>query len=74
MNSCRVPANRENLFSIQTNFDSVIIGAKIPTSSMIVDSSNRNIMTMFIFGYLDARFDDILICLIKLRLRFRDGY
>ena len=72
--NCSVPAKSEKLFSIQTNLDKVIIGAKIPTISMIVDNSNRNMMAMLIFGYLEARFDDILIRQIKPRLKLRDGY
>ena len=53
--SWRVPANRENLLSIQTNFDSVIIGAKIPINKNTVDNDSSDLISMSFFGWRDAR-------------------
>lgn len=57
----KVPANREKLLSIQTNFDNVIIGAKIPPNKSIADNNSKDMMIMFFLGCLDARFDVIKI-------------
>jgi hypothetical protein len=61
--SWRVPAKSENLLSIQTNFDSVIIGAKIPINRSIVDSTNRILIRMSFFGWRDARVKGIKVVL-----------